>query len=97
MASFFARVELHGARWPDDYAKLHAALSEHGFTNRLVSTSGLLKLPSGFYYSTNRIDNTQRVATAVKACADRTGFKNEVIVVKSLDDPSAWSSFLSKI
>lgn len=91
MADFFARVELHGARWPEDYKMLHDALSTHGFTNRILSTGGEKRLPTGFYYSTNRIDDLQKVATAVKACADGTGYKNEVIVIRS----APWYGFLS--
>ena len=66
MADFFTRVELHGARWPDDYKTLHDALSKHGFTNRILSTGGEKRLPTGFYYSTNRINDSERVARAVK-------------------------------
>lgn len=49
MADFFARVELLGARWPDDYTTLHDALSKHGFTNRTVGTAGGSRLPTGLY------------------------------------------------
>jgi hypothetical protein len=92
MADYFARVELHGAKWPDDYAVLHKALAQHGFTNCvLTGDGGNLRLPTGFYYSTNRIDDNTRVATAVKACADSTGYKNEVIVVNS----TGWYGFLN--
>jgi hypothetical protein len=92
MADFFARVELHGARWPDDYTALHDALSKHGFTNRIVGTAGVSRLPTGFYYSADRIDDVQKVAAAVKACADSTGFPNEVIVIKN----AGWNAYLSK-
>jgi hypothetical protein len=92
MANFFARVELHGARWPDDYVILHNALANHGFTSCITFDDGQTKrLPTGFYYSTNRIDDTSKVAQAVKSCADSTGYKNEVVVVKSAGS----SSFLS--
>ena len=84
MADFFARVELHGAQWPNDYQTLHAALSEHGFTNCVPLNDGTTKrLPTGFYFSTNRIDNVPVVAKAVKDCADATGFQNEVAVIKN--------------
>ena len=84
MADYFARVELHGANWPDDYATLHEALQKHGFTNCVPIGGGTLKrLPTGFYFSTNRIDDDERVEAAVKACADSTGYRNEVIVIKN--------------
>lgn len=93
MADFFARVELHQARWPDDYQTLHSALAKHGFTNCVpVDDGSVWQLPTGFYYSTNRIDDKQRVARAVKECADNTGYKNEVVVVKS----SGATTYLSR-
>jgi hypothetical protein len=92
MADYFTRVELHGAAWPDGYRTLHAALAKHGFTNCVLSGTGSnLRLPTGFYYSTNRIDDDALVARAVKQCADSTGYKNEVIVIKN----GGWSAFLS--
>jgi hypothetical protein len=92
MASFFARVELHGATWPKDYEKLHTLLVGHGFTNCVTTSNGnAWKLPTGTYWSTDRIDDVNRVAKAVKACADSTGYKNEVVVVKDL----GWQGYLS--
>jgi hypothetical protein len=92
MANYFARVELHGARWPEDYAVLHNALAKHGFTNCVSANDGRnLKLPTGFYYSTDRIDDNSIVAKAVKECANSTGYNNEVIVINS----NGWYSFLN--
>lgn len=83
MADYFARVELHGAKWPDDYLTLHVELAKHGFTNCVPLNDGTKKrLPTGFYFSTNRIEDVPRVAQAVKKCADKTRFGNEVTVVK---------------
>lgn len=84
MANYFARIELHGAEWPDDYESLHKALATHDFTNCVTYDSGVQeRLPTGFYFSTNRVDDLTLVAKAVKECADTTGFTNEVSVVKS--------------
>jgi hypothetical protein len=92
VADYFARVELHGAVWPDGYRALHAALAKHGFTNCVLSSAGgNWRLPTGFYYSTNRVDDHTLVARALKDCADSTGYRNEVIVIKS----DGWSAFLS--
>jgi hypothetical protein len=87
MADYFARVELHGASWPTSYEGLHRLLAEHGFTNCV----GQWRLPTAFYYSTNRIDDVNKVTAAVKRCADATGYKNEVIVIKNAD----WQGYLS--
>jgi hypothetical protein len=84
VAEFFARVELHGATWPQDYVDLHSALMKHAFTNCVpIYGGGSKRLPPGFYYASDRIDDVERVAQAVKACADSTRYANEVIVVKS--------------
>lgn len=92
MADYFARVELHGASWPDGYQKLHEALAQHGFTNCIVNGKSISKrLPTAFYHSTNRIDDESMVAKAVKECADSTGYANEVLVVKN----GGWAGYLS--
>lgn len=92
MADYFARVELHGATWPNDYAVLHNALAQHGFTNCVIAGDGRnLRLPTGLYYSSNRIDDNVRVANAVKQCADSTGYRNEIIVINT----TGWYGFLS--
>ena len=36
MASYFARVGLHGASWPNDYMNLHTELGKIGFFNCMV-------------------------------------------------------------
>ena len=83
MADFYARVELHGATWPRGYETLHLALAKHGFTNCVPLSDGTTKrLPTGFYYSANRIDDVPLVAQAVKDCADSTGYSSEITVVK---------------
>lgn len=82
MAEFFARVELHGAQWPGDYVTLHLALEKHGFTNCIPTTNGIQRLPTGTYHSTGRKDDVVLVGDAIKKCADDTGYKNEVVVIK---------------
>jgi hypothetical protein len=91
MADYFARVELHGATWPDAYKGLHEALAKHGFTNCIQGIAGEVRLPTAFYYSTGRTDDIDKVALAVKNCADATGYKNEVMVVRN----GGWQGYLS--
>lgn len=88
---FFARVELHGATWPRDYQALHAALANHGFTNCIQGTNGLMRLPTGFYHSTGRIDDVDKIAEVVRACANQTGYGNEVLVMRN----GGWQGYLS--
>lgn len=91
MADYFARVELHGANWPTAYEGLHKSLAQHGFTNCISGTIGQLRLPTAFYYSTGRIDDIDKVTEAVKKCADATGYRNEVVVVRS----GGWQGYLN--
>jgi hypothetical protein len=92
-SNYFARVELHGATWPSGYEKLHEALAKIGFTN-CITTSGAAswRLPTAFYHSTGLIDDVNAVAKAVKTCADNTGYKSEIAVVKN----GGWQGYLSK-
>jgi hypothetical protein len=83
LANYFARVELHGARWPSDYQKLDKALKRHGFSNFIQGYESAHRLPIALYFSVNRVDDLPLIAKVVKRCADRTGFKNEVLVIKS--------------
>jgi len=92
VADFFARVELHKAVWPTDYTRLHTLMEKHGFSNCVTAADGKKwKLPTGTYWSTNRVDDADRVAKAVKECADATGYANEVLVVKD----AVWQGYLS--
>jgi hypothetical protein len=84
MANYYARVELHGASWPEDYEELHEALRKRGFTNCVPTSNGnTWRLPTGFYYSTGRDDDKDIVAKAVKESADSTGYENELVVIKT--------------
>jgi len=83
LASYFAKVELHGARWPADYRKLDKSLKRHGFSNFIQGYDSPHRLPTALYFSVNRADDLRAVARVVKHCADRTGFRNNVLVIKS--------------
>lgn len=83
LASYFAKVELHGARWPADYRKLDKALKRHGFSNFIQGYDSAHRLPTALYFSVNRADDLRAIAQLVKRCADRTGFRNNVLVIKS--------------
>lgn len=82
-ASYFARIELHGAQWPADYQKLDKALQRHGFSNVIQGHESGHPLPMALYFSVDRMDDLHAVARTVKYCADRTGYRNEVLVIKS--------------
>jgi len=92
MASYYARVELHGASWPEDYEDLHTALAKHGFTNCAPYGDGSKRLPTGFYYATDRTDDYMKVCQVVCDIARDTGYKYEVVVIRE----SASAACLSK-
>jgi hypothetical protein len=79
MPNYFARVELHEAKWPEDYEKLHELLAEVGFSPCLHYTKGgSAKLPTGFYYGKNLGKNVVSVSQTVFNAADLSGFETEV-------------------
>lgn len=83
LANYFARVELHGARWPSDYRQLDESLKKHGFSRCVQAEGRDEELPTAFYYSADRVSDLMVVAKAVKSCADRSGYPNDVLVIKS--------------
>ena len=87
MASYFARVELHGARWPNDYANLHTELEKIGFSNCMVVIDDQKEvnrlLPSGFYFCPNSDANHTTITASVRKAADATGYMSEIVVIGS--------------
>lgn len=82
-ANYFARIELHGAQWPADYLQLDEALARRGFARITRKETTIQPPPSMFYISANRTDDLRQVAHEVKECANRTGYPNDVLVIKS--------------
>jgi len=92
MANYFARVELHGAEWPDDYELLHDALAFEGFNNYIKYDNGRReRLPTAFYFAQGISDHLEEVYRSVKECAKSTGYKYELTVVKSNGSRSSLS------
>ena len=59
MASFIARVELHGGT-ADDYETLHKAMAIAGFSRALLSDKGpAVLLPGGQYFGVGELTATQ--------------------------------------
>jgi hypothetical protein len=89
MANYVARVELHDARWPDDYATLHAALAKVGFVNcvRTQAADGTItrkRLPTGTYYSEASESSLINAYSLVQAAATSTKYKHEIFVCESV-------------
>lgn len=55
MANFTTRVELHNAKWPEDYEQLHKEMAKEGFSRTIASSDGTVyNLPTAEY---NRISD----------------------------------------
>jgi hypothetical protein len=92
MPNYFARVELHGAEWPDDYEDLHKFLARIGFIPCLTYSKGeSAKLPTGFYFAKGLEKDTVKISNKVFDAADLTGFDNEVTVIQSAGSNSRLS------
>jgi hypothetical protein len=66
MAQFPVRIELHEAKWPEDYNKLHGFMGNSGFSKTIKDTKGILfELPTAEYYkvSTNTIQTEEKAAS----------------------------------
>jgi hypothetical protein len=75
MAKFLTRVELHDAKWPDDFNTLQAAMKREGFSTTITSSAGVTYLlPTAEYYKISD-DNLQTVIESVKRAAASTGKK----------------------
>jgi hypothetical protein len=84
MPKYFARVELHDAKWPADYEELHEALADIGFRPCIKLVGGeFKKLPTGFYFARRLNEDRETVTAKVCEAADDTGYDNEVIVIES--------------
>jgi len=81
MASFITRVELHYAS-EADYEKLHEAMRQQGFSQKITSNSGAVyKLPPAEYHISGNLSQSDVLARAKKAAA-LTGRSAEVLVVE---------------
>jgi hypothetical protein len=87
MASYFAKIELHGASWPDEYRFLHTELAKIGFTNCMFvivgQTPSNRQLPTGFYFCPESDANHTAITASIKKAADATGFASEIVVIAS--------------
>jgi hypothetical protein len=87
MASYFARVELHGASWPNDYTNLHTELAKIGFSNCMGVIDDQKNvnrlLPSGFYFCPDSSANHTTITAAVRKAVDATGYMSEIVVIAS--------------
>ena len=52
MSDFLTRLDLHDAKWPDEYSsRLHSAMAREGFSRTITDEKGIVyELPIAEYY-----------------------------------------------
>ena len=82
MASYLARVELHGAKDEEDYEELRTAMEKRGFVRQIKGDDGIsYLLPTGTYVLENTSVMLVVAYNGAAWAADTTGFAYNVIVV----------------
>jgi hypothetical protein len=81
MSYYLTRVELHDAKWPDDYiSRLHSAMAREGFSKTITDDKGVVyELPTAEYYKSTS-ENIEEVIERAKKAATTTGKRFGVIV-----------------
>ena len=81
MSDFLTRLDLHDAKWPDEYiSRLHSAMAREGFSRTITDEKGIVyELPIGEYYKSTS-ENIEEVLERAKKAATTTGKKFGVIV-----------------
>ena len=81
MSDFLTRVELHDAKWPDEYiSRLHSAMAREGFSKTITDEKGIVyELPIAEYYKSTS-ENIEEVIERAKKAVTTTGKKFAVVV-----------------
>ncbi len=81
MSDFLTRLDLHDAKWPDEYSsRLHSAMAREGFSRTITDEKGIVyELPIAEYYKSTS-ENIEEVLERAKKAATTTGKKLAVIV-----------------
>ena len=76
MSDFLTRVELHDAKWPDEYiSRLHSAMAREGFSRTITDEKGIVyELPVAEYYKSTS-ENIEQVLERAKKAVTTTGKK----------------------
>ena len=84
MPTFIARVELHGARYPDDYQDFHERMEAEGHYKTIKGRNGVTyRLPAATYSAIKNGISTRSVRDEVSQIAADTGFRISVLVAKA--------------
>jgi hypothetical protein len=84
LSFFLIRIELHNAKWPDDYESLHAAMEKAGFSTRVTHGGKTLHLPTAEYVI-NSDQTTAQLLEKAKGAAATTKRNFCAIIVKSVE------------
>lgn len=83
MATYVARVELHGAGYDHAaYTDLHSRMSNAGFRRSVTFADGTWKLPTGEYLIEADSGLQGAVRDRAVSAANLTGYSNEVFVAE---------------
>jgi hypothetical protein len=82
------RIELHDAKWVEDYNKLHLAMQEAGFSKTIKGSNGsTYELPTAEYYLDGNYE-LQDVLSMGKKAATTVGKKYSIITSQTIN--STW-------
>lgn len=84
MSFFLVRIELHHAKWPDDYDPLHTAMRVEGFTTAVTYGGKSLHLPTA-EYAINSEQTTAQILEKSKKAASTTKKSFCAVVVKATE------------
>ncbi len=69
MSNFIVRVELYGTPSEAVYDKLHAAMSQKGFSRTFIDGNKTVQLPTATYAMFNKNDSTTQIVEFAKQAA----------------------------
>ncbi|MES2223753.1 MAG: type V toxin-antitoxin system endoribonuclease antitoxin GhoS [Patescibacteria group bacterium] len=82
MNSYFIRVELHNAIYPNDYNILHTAMQRAGFVKTITAGNGArYSLPTA-EYTLNTTATCQQVHILAKTSSNSTGKTSNILVLQ---------------
>jgi hypothetical protein len=93
MSDYLARIELHGASWPNDYVSLHRKVAAKGFTNHISGSAGVSRLPPAMYFAPDRPEDLGEIRRWLVQIAESEKPNPDVIVVRDPD----WSAYLTQV
>jgi hypothetical protein len=84
---FLTRVELHKAKWPNEYDTLHKEMAALGFHREITRNGKLYWLPTAEYIYVDQQGSktAAQVLALAKTAANKTQKTSTIVTVKSAD------------